>query len=244
MYKKPKISTSATRDSIAKQLSLIEDTGDIRTINAAYKLINDRLTSGISKDKIVIKGTPTPQLPNMDVISGDQFVDKINNARSFNKINRSVDMTPPNVDLPPVAPLPVQLPGNRMASVNIDDWRKSIADKIALTKLNKNVGTASKFGKKLPGIGTLIGGLSLASSEDASAAIPFLSEADDLGPSAQSPEGMFERGQMNQSQFLQMMKQTQPDQLDEEQQNKFNMLKSILGKGRNPAVLPGTEYKE
>lgn len=106
------------------------------------------------------------------------------------------------------------------------EWKEKIADLLALKKM-------SKVGKKIPGVGAVIGGVgAMMGSEDASAGIPILSEADDLGPSESSPEGRFERGEMNQSEF---MKMKQPDE------GKFKALKGVLGTpntGREPSVLP------
>lgn len=46
--------------------------------------------------------------------------------------------------------------------------------------------------RKLPAIGAI---MSLLASEDASAAVPFLSEAEDIGTSPDTPEGRLERGE-------------------------------------------------
>lgn len=55
--------------------------------------------------------------------------------------------------------------------------------------------------KALPYIGPLLGGLSAVATDDASAAIPILNEADDLGAPQSSPEGKFERGELSGSEL-------------------------------------------
>ena len=125
-------------------------------------------------------------------------------------------------------------------------------DKIA------NLRALKKFGKALPGIGTLVGLGSALSSGDASAAIPILDEAEDLGPDKNSLEGQFERGEINAQRFGELKKalgqdsiaregeesQTSKDSLGLESSEDTSMVDSARRQGELMGRVPNSTTKE
>lgn len=88
---------------------------------------------------------------------------------------------------------------NKMATLTGEEFKNKIA---GLTKkASPYLDDAKSFAKKskgmlsaVPFLGSAIGVASALSSGDASAALPILNEADDLGPAKGSPEAEFESG--------------------------------------------------
>lgn len=81
-----------------------------------------------------------------------------------------------------------------------DDFAKKIA------RMTKSGGGLKKGLKSFPLLGSIVAGLSALSSGDAAAAIPILDQADDLGPSAESLEGRFERGELTPEERMRFLK--------------------------------------
>lgn len=87
----------------------------------------------------------------------------------------------------------------------------SIASKRAALKAIKTAGKAKGIMPKLPGkgggaLGLFAGLLAAAQTGDASAAIPVLNEAEELGPDRGSVEGRLERGELSPEEYKELMK--------------------------------------
>jgi hypothetical protein len=85
-----------------------------------------------------------------------------------------------------------------------DDYTKKIERLKALKKGGKMAGKMASRGlKAFPLIGGIMAGLA---SGDASAAVPVLGEADDLGAPKDSLEGRFERGELTPEERMRFLK--------------------------------------
>lgn len=89
-------------------------------------------------------------------------------------------------------------PGTFEANELIREVRGLPADeKIAKEIVKRSKGAGSELFRKLPGIGLILGGATAIASQDASAAIPVLSEAESLGPEQGSEDYEIENPQKN-----------------------------------------------